>query len=222
MKFNKAFLSVFTLFTLMFASVVDAKSYLIPSGSMFPYFETGTHHEFTRYYNLNELKNKVKRFDVIGFKLNLKERYPSFKITKACSKHLNVDAGCLQSSHVFYTKRLIGMPGDNIKMDGDIVYINGKKLSYGRGKPSESKIQAGLKELKENKKKGSFNYYTETFEGHTTMLALPSKYSRREKTALNLKLGKDEYFVLGDNRVFSVDSRNYGVVKEHELTHIED
>lgn len=223
MKFNKAILSIFTIFALMFSTLVNAKSYLIPSGSMFPYFETNSYHEFTRYYNSKELLSKLQRFDVIGFKLELADRYSSFEVRKSCQKNIDIAAKCIRNDYVFYTKRLIGLPGDSIKMKGNILYINGTKLKYSAANPSQSKINAGIKELRSNNKNnGGFKYYLETYQGHSTMIAVAAKYGRTEKTDLNIKLAKDEYFVLGDNRIFSTDSRTYGVIKASEITHLEN
>lgn len=37
------------------------------------------------------------------------------------------------------------------------------------------------------------------------------------KGNVKIKLGKDEYFVLGDNRNFSLDSRNFGPIKRKDI-----
>jgi signal peptidase I len=80
-------------------------------------------------------------------------------------------------------KRLIGLPGDVIKIEGNDVYVNDKKLNE--------------KYLIDYPDGTSFNY-----DGSAT------------KT---YKLNSNQYFVLGDNRLNSNDSRLFGAVNGNEL-----
>lgn len=73
-------------------------------------------------------------------------------------------------------KRVIGLPGDEIEIRGNQVYINGKIIK------------------KEYQKKT-------TFAGKGESIILK----------------KDEYFLLGDNRNHSYDSRSYGSVSRKEI-----
>lgn len=71
-----------------------------------------------------------------------------------------------------YVKRIIGIPGDTIRLTPDAVYVNGKLLN----------------------------------EPYIHSLA-PGEIENPSGVIPDMKLGKDQYFVLGDNRDNSRDSR---------------
>ncbi len=81
-----------------------------------------------------------------------------------------------EPADAFYIKRIIGMPGETIRIEDGKIYVNGEVL------------------------KESYGY------GYTEAIDLEGK---------DLVLGEDEYFVLGDNREVSMDSRYEDVGKIH-------
>jgi signal peptidase I len=96
------------------------------------------------------------------------------------------DIVIIKGSEDNYVKRIIGLPGDQIEVKNDQLFVNGELvkesyLSYNR----EVAEQMGV-------------YLTEDFETVT--------------------VPKNQYFVMGDNRLVSMDSRNgLGLIKEDQI-----
>ena len=100
-------------------------------------------------------------------------------------------------------KRVIGLPGDVIEMRGRQLYVNGERQveRYANwvGKAMESR--------------DSFDWQRE----HLAPGAKESSYSPTGDTWGPLLVSDDSYFVLGDNRNASFDSRHWGMVDAHRM-----
>jgi len=121
--------------------------FFVRGASMHPAFESGD------YLVINEIGYRIsdpKRGDVIVF------RPPG-------------------NSSQFYIKRIVGLPGEVVKVEDGKVWVG------------ETEATLGV-------------LHERYIEGRT-----PGK--------ANVQLGEDEYFVLGDNRNASSDSRNWGALK---------
>jgi len=81
----------------------------------------------------------------------------------------------------FFIKRVIGIPGDTISIQGNVVTI------------------------------------TNTNNPDGTILFEPYINKMEQNTYLNETLGEKEYFVMGDNRDSSSDSRMWGVLSEDKI-----
>jgi len=108
-----------------------------------------------------------------------------------------------------YVKRLIGLPGDHVVYKNKTLYINGKKMEQkviGKGYDDDSTSLAYMHPeiLKQENLEGvKHNIYVWPQDG------LTNNY--------DLVVPKGEYFMMGDNRDNSDDSRAWGFVPEHDL-----
>ena len=138
------------LFIVIPIRIFIAQPFIVQGASMDPTFATG------QYLIVDQLTyrfEKIERGDVIVF------RYP-----KDPSK--------------FFIKRVIGLPGDNLTIEGNVVTIKN--------------------------------------EAHPAGFKLEEPYVRtmRPDTHTIEVLGAHEYFVMGDNRDASSDSRIWGVLRD--------
>lgn len=100
-----------------------------------------------------------------------------------------------QKTH--WVKRVIGLPGDTVSCVNDVVYINGKVLD-------ETKYIAPDYRQSLVDKFGYFN-------------KVPNADNTNVDDFEEVKLGDDEYYVMGDNRPYSKDSRYVGPVKKSQI-----
>lgn len=112
---------------------------------------------------LMEKFSKVRRFDVIIFQ---------------------------QSNGTIYIKRVIGLPGDEIRYEKDQLYINGNKISE--------------------------SFLTNN-RNHDHQVSPYTTDFQLEELIGEKKLLPNEYFVLGDNRRISKDSRSFGTVQSKDI-----
>ena len=100
-----------------------------------------------------------------------------------------------QKTH--WVKRVIGLPGDTVSGVNDVVYINGKVLD-------ETKyIDPDYRQSLVDK----FGYFNK----------VPNADNTNVEDFEEVKLKDDEYYVMGDNRPYSKDSRYVGPVKKSQI-----
>ena len=123
-------------------------------------------------YNIKE----PGRFDVITLYPYGRKYDDSFKdfIARYADKYIYGK----KIKEEYYIKRIIGLPGENVQIIGEDIYINGEILEEDYGKTE-----------------------------------ITSEGIARDPVLL----GDNEYFVLGDNREISKDSRIFGAVKKEHI-----
>lgn len=105
-------------------------------------------------------------------------------------------------------KRVIGLPGDTITYKDDVLYVNGKKTS----EPYLDKYQ---KSFEDDDLQDIYSYNTlfqqlaENSDAFTT--------AKDGSTEFTVKVPKNQYFLLGDDRIVSKDSREVGSFKKSAI-----
>jgi signal peptidase I len=105
--------------------------------------------------------------------------------------------------NVTFFKRIIAIPGDVLKVDRERVILNGSELPreyYGQ-------VLTGS---------GICDVYSEAIQLiYYSVCQVNSELDDRLNT--EVKLGENKYFLLGDNRQRSRDSRHFGSIEEADL-----
>jgi len=137
-----------------------------------------------------------KQFLFAPIKVQGASMYPTYHdkdiiIVSKTSKIERFDQIVFQSptEDELYIKRVIGLPGDTVEMKDDVLYVNGK----------------AYKEDYVNRQTDDPNQLRIT-ENFTLEQLLKEK-----------KVPEGMYFVLGDNRLKSYDSRHYGLISEDAI-----
>ena len=97
-------------------------------------------------------------------------------------------------THSSLIRRVIGLPGDTVYVKNCVVYV----------KPADS------------------SHFLTEFEVSQKKYDIISTNSNNEnidllKDSKEITLGNDEYFVMSDNRVSSIDSRLWGAIKSDQI-----
>lgn len=105
-------------------------------------------------------------------------------------------------------KRVIGVPGDEIEMKNNVLYVNGRAMEYSDLPASEGRdLPAELR--------WSARFAEEDLEGtpHSVMFVPGVDFGQRSFSRKVVPAGK--FFVMGDSRDFSHDSRFFGFADRH-------
>ena len=195
-KFKKEAKSSFwiILAVLIFRSVLF-EPFKIPSGSMIPTLLIG---DFI-------LVNKF----AYGFKVPFSDWFsdPIYFSTPEKPERGDVIVFKYPRDESFnYIKRVVGLPGDSIEVVDKVVYVNNEPLQL-----EEFGAEEIQQDMDDKYKNYNFKYFkTKTGDHkHVTQVHEDNVFSANYP---KIEVPKGHYFVMGDNRDFSADSRSWGFV----------
>ena len=202
-KIIKEIKSIFVIVIVVFAfRSIFFEPFRIPSGSMIPTLMIG---DFI-------LVNKF----AYGFKVPFSDMYsdPIYLYHNEGPKRGEVIVFKYpRDENINYIKRVVGLPGDRIEIIDNVLYVNNVAiesidLSYDEGR----KIKSDLEQKFQPYSLQFFNTKTGEFK-HRTIQRTDGFYMNNLGPIV---VSKGKYFVMGDNRDFSADSRIWGEV-DHRL-----
>ena len=137
-----------------------AVAYQVDGDSMYPNLQDG---DFLYVNKAKHLFGELDRFDVVVFH---------------------------KDGKTDYVKRVIGLPGDSIRYERDVLYVNNKPVEE--------------------------TYLDDVLSEWDLGVSFTADFDMEELTG-SVKVPEDTYFVLGDNRENSLDSRSIGFVKDESI-----
>ncbi|OED41907.1 signal peptidase I [Chromatiales bacterium (ex Bugula neritina AB1)] len=162
-----------------------AEPFHIPANSMYPTLKPGD--------DIVVYKLGYGNYDLFNFDILNTELYATVRRGDVIVFDFPANPG------LSYIKRVIGLPGDQIKAsDGDI-FINDSKVPA-----SVTKVENGI------------TYLNESIDGNNYQIAHIHEHKARGSN-FKVTVRPNSYFVLGDNRYNSNDSRYWGSVPEENL-----
>lgn len=187
-EYSKAFFPVILIVFVLRSFVVEP--FRIPSGSMLPSLHIG---DFI-------LVNKF----VYGVRLPIIDE----KIV-GVSKPDRGDVMVFRFPHdesINYIKRVVGLPGDQIEYKDKQLIINGETITHAPASREGLEKVGGIK--------ASLNHFTEVLDSVNHSILTDSS---KPGTNMRFSVPEGHYFVMGDNRDYSNDSRYWGFVPEENI-----
>ncbi len=188
-EYSRSLFPVFLIVLVLRSFVVEP--FRIPSGSMYPTLEIGD------FIVVNKFAYGVKLPVTQTKVLPIGEPERGDVVVFKYPKDPDVD----------YIKRVIGLPGDEIAYYGKTLYINGN--------PVKQKLLGEYEGTASGKVMDGASLLEEFLEEHSHDILLDPEKSSQDMNTVVVPEG--HYFMMGDNRDHSNDSRFWGFVPEKNL-----
>ena len=107
-------------------------------------------------------------------------------------------------------KRIVGLPGETIEIANNKVRVNGVRANYER----LDKKRFDYLDLYTRTKN---EFLVEVFEDSEHSIMLQKKTNHNAGSPMKVNIPEGYYFVLGDNRNSSIDSRNIGLIPREQI-----
>ncbi len=187
-EYARALFPVIALVFVLRSFIVEP--FRIPSGSMIPTLEIGDFILVNKF--IYGLRLPVVNKKVVGISEPDRGDVMVFRFP--------------QDPKINFIKRVVGLPGDSVVYDKKRLFINEKPVAYDNGEEF-SLTESGNRKITADR-------FAEEFDGETHSIIVDrNQGSPRQE----FKVPADSYFVMGDNRDFSNDSRGWGFVPEANI-----
>ena len=210
-EYARSFFPVLVLILVFRSFIVEP--FKIPSGSMIPTLLVGDFilvNKFSYGLRLPVLNSKFlelgepERGDVIVF------RYPGYQCERG-GETVRSGTPCFEPLSPVpkqdYIKRVVGLPGDEITYRNKVLWVNGKEISQVYVAPYIGPAEAG-------RNMDGAQVKDEMLSTQSHRMMVQQNNAGLEGT---WRVPPDSYFVMGDNRDSSADSRYWGFVPESNL-----